>query len=160
MRKGLKKVFAGLLVGAMVMGGGVAAFAGNGVTADNGKVVEFGAYHGSTQTWAAAPYDMNDANIASATYDSATGEYVLTLKTGDYVMPYATMSGTIKAVYADADLTEEISADINGDGYADVVSMAPGTATTNHYFLKLEAGANSSSGDNHTMNQEVYLIVR
>ncbi len=155
-----KKIVAGIAVGAMVMGSGVAAFAGNGILADNGKTVQFAAYYGSTQTWAAAPYDMNDANIASADYDSETGEYVLALKTGSYVMPYATMSGTIKAVYTDAELTEEVSIDLDGDGYADEVSMAPGTETTNHYYLQLEAGANSSSGDNHTMTQEVYLLVQ
>ncbi len=149
-----KKIVAGIAVGAMVMGSGVAAFAGNGFVATDGKTVQFAAQY-KNGTWAAAPYDMNDANIASAEAID-DGVYELTLKTGEYrdvPMGPTTMNmeGTIVSV---TDATgEEVSVDEDGDGYADTVVMEAGAS--NLYVLKLEASIGSLG---HNMTQTVYLM--
>lgn len=144
-----KKIVAGIAVGAMVMGSGVAAFAGNGIVATDGKTVQFAAQY-KDGTWAAAPYDMNDANIASATA-LGNDSYLLALKEGSYVMPYATMGGVILSV-TDAS-GAEVSTDIDGDGYADYATMTAGES--NKYTLNLKTTSGEST---HSMNQVVYLM--
>ena len=75
MRKGLKKVLAGLLVGAMALCAGAPAFAADGVWDETESVqAEFYAYYDSdddgTSEWAPAPKGMNTGCIGTWTYDA------------------------------------------------------------------------------------------
>lgn len=143
-----KKLIAGIAVGAMVMGSGVAAFAGNGILADDEKTVQFYAQYDDGH-WAAAPYDMNDANIAEA-YAEDDGTYTLILQEGAYTTPVAT-KGQIKTV-VDAN-GKIVSVDADGDGYADYVNMA--TGESNKYTLNLQAKMGLIG---HEMDKQVYLV--
>lgn len=147
-----KKVVAGVALAGMVLAGGTAAFAGAGVTASDGKVVQFAAQY-DDGTWAAAPHDMNDANIASATAN-ADGTYTLALKEGTYNidMGIMTMPMTGKIVTV-SDANGVISVDSNADGYADSVTMA--TGESNKYTMVMEAGSGSLG---HDATREVYLM--
>ena len=155
-----KKIVAGIAVGAMVMGSGVAAFAGNGVTASDGKVVQFAAYYSSTNEWKAAPHGMNDENIASDVYDEDEELYVLTLKEGTYNIPMGettvAMGGKIVSV-TDAN-GDVVSVDSDNDGYADTVAMIADNGVTK-YTLNVKATMNAGGATiPHSMSQQVYLM--
>ena len=125
----VKKLVAGVALGAMVMGASVPAFAtvlDNDATKD---AVFYAQYNNGT--WAAAPHDMDDANIKTAHLNN-DGTVTLTLQDGVYSIG-AGMSGYVEGIYVleyDEDgnivLNDRLSEDTNDDGKDDTVTLTPG----------------------------------
>lgn len=156
-----KKIVAGIALGAMVMGASVPAFA-TVVENDATKDAVFYAQY-NDGTWARAPHDMDDANIAEA-YLNDDGTVDLTFCDGIYNIQMGSttraMAGYVKAVYEIAGYDEDgnvivgdvISEDEDIDGKADYVTLTPGADNKVAIEMVVTMGTIG-----HAQTQAVYL---
>ena len=130
MKKGLKKLLAGVALGAMVMGASVPAFAITDTT--NKYNVQF--YAESDGQYVVAPWGMDDGNIASATVSADGTSVDMKFKLGEFnIMGFIPTSGYITSITDAAG--KEMTTDLDKDGNADIATLA--TGPNNIYVLKV-----------------------